>query len=50
MWSDLFNHGAAFSGRNPLDPLHHVLESDTVVRILIYNIYARKATSSLMVP
>jgi len=40
----LFDDHPAVVG-DPLDPLHHVLEADTVIRILIYNVYPRKATS-----
>ena len=35
----LLDHGTALAGRDALDPLHHVLKTDMVVRILIYNIY-----------
>ena len=32
-------------GADPFDSFNHILETDTVIRILIYNIYPWKATS-----
>jgi hypothetical protein len=38
-WRCLFTRCALLGRRDPLDPLHHVFETDLPVRVLIYNIY-----------